>query len=70
VEKDLDYISFHCPYCGTKIFMNIKPNVDDKSFEEKYFCSCGENSRIQYDFITGKINIGAIIRLINEDTLK
>jgi DNA-directed RNA polymerase subunit RPC12/RpoP len=65
-KEPLKYIGFHCPYCGKKIFMNALPNVDEENFEEKYYCSCGENSRIQYDFITGKLNIGAIIEVINK----
>lgn len=61
--KDFGYIELHCPYCGRKININIKDNVDSENFEEKYYCECGNNSRIEYDIPMGRVNIGAIIYL-------
>jgi transcription elongation factor Elf1 len=55
--KDLDYIEFHCPHCGKKIFLNITLEEHEEVYREDYNCSCGKGFKVEYDRILAELNI-------------
>jgi transcription elongation factor Elf1 len=61
-----DYIEFHCPHCGKKIFLNIELKEHEEVQREHYNCSCGKNYNVEYDRVLAELNINTGMYLMNK----
>jgi predicted RNA-binding Zn-ribbon protein involved in translation (DUF1610 family) len=56
--NDKDYIEFHCPNCGSKIFLCVNNDKDLEIFKETYNCTnCGNDLNIECNEVLAELNI-------------
>ncbi|NRU52446.1 NUMOD4 domain-containing protein [Clostridium beijerinckii] len=56
-KQESECIKFHCPYCGSNIFMNIKTKDNKEIYKKEYNCSCGCKFKVEYDKVLAELNI-------------